>query len=62
MVEGNSWMQEWPGDGAIQEAWFAHWPESGSTRVLNCDWGWWLMALDDPGWRVWWQGEVLRQV
>jgi len=62
LVEGGSWVQEWPGDGAVEETWFAHWPENGTTRVLNCDWGWWLMELDDPGWRAYWQAEVLRQV
>ena len=62
VVEGADWVQEWPGDGAVQATWFAHWPEAGVTRVLNCDWGWWLMALDDPGWRAYWQAEVLRQV
>ncbi len=62
VVEGAAWVQEWPGEGAVQESWFAHWPESSVTRVLNCDWGWWLMNLDDPGWRAYWQGEVLRQL
>lgn len=61
-VEGAAWVQEWPGDASVQENWFAHWPESSATRVLNCDWGWWLMNLDDPGWRAYWQGEVLRQL
>jgi len=62
VVEGDTWVQEWPGEGAVQESWFMHWPESSATRVLNCDWGWWLMNLDDPGWRAYWQGEVLRQL
>lgn len=62
IIEGGAWVQEWPGDGAVQEAWFAHWPESSATRVLNCDWGWWLMNLNDPGWRAYWQREVLHQL
>jgi hypothetical protein len=62
VVEGDQWVQEWPDDGAVQDEWFAHWPEASTTRVLNCDWGWWLMAIDDPGWRAYWQGEVLRQL
>jgi hypothetical protein len=62
IIEGSDWVQEWPGDGAVQEAWFAHWPENSAARVLNCDWGWWLMNLDDAGWRAYWQGEVLRQL
>jgi hypothetical protein len=62
VVEGNQWVQEWPGDGIVDENWFAHWPQQSTTRVLNCDWGWWLMAIDDPGWRAYWHDEVLRQV
>ncbi|HHW86218.1 MAG TPA: hypothetical protein GX400_08410 [Chloroflexi bacterium] len=62
VVEGDAWVQEWPGDSAVQESWFAHWPTNSATRVLNCDWGWWLMNLDEPGWRAYWQGEVLRQL
>jgi len=30
--------------------------------VYNCDWGWYLAELNDPGWRDYWQGEVLRQL
>ncbi len=62
VVEGDDWVQEWPGDAAVQESWLSHWPESGGSRVLNCDWGWYLAELDDPGWRAYWQGEVLRQI
>ena len=62
VVEGAGWVQEWPGEDAVQEEWFAHWPESSTTRVLHCDWGWWLMNLESPGWRAYWQGEVLRQL
>ncbi|HPH97955.1 MAG TPA: putative glycoside hydrolase [Anaerolineaceae bacterium] len=62
IVEGNTWVQEWPGDGVVQENWFFHWPESGSTRVLQCDWGWYLMDLSSSAYRTWWQAEVLRQL
>ncbi|MBU6349689.1 MAG: hypothetical protein KGS73_06020 [Chloroflexi bacterium] len=62
VVEGAAWVQEWPGEDVVQEDWFAHWPESSASRVLNCDWGWWLMNLESPGWRAYWQGEVLRQL
>ncbi|MFZ4849823.1 MAG: putative glycoside hydrolase [Caldilinea sp.] len=62
VVEGAAWVQEWPGEAVVQEDWFAHWPESSASRVLNCDWGWWLMNLESPGWRAYWQGEVLRQL
>ena len=62
VIEGDNWVQEWPGDGVVQESWFYHWPESGGPRVLNCDWGWYLMELNNAGWRSWWHDEVLRQV
>jgi hypothetical protein len=62
VVEGDDWVQEWPGDAAVVESWFYHWPEVGSTRVLNCDWGWYLMELNNAGWRDYWHDEVLRQV
>ena len=62
VIEGDDWVQEWPGGANVVESWFYHWPEAGSTRVLNCDWGWYLMELDDAGWRAYWHDEVLRQV
>lgn len=62
IVVGPDWVQEWPGEYAVTETWFYHWPEDSETRVLNCDWGWYLVELNDPGWREWWQGEVLAQV
>jgi hypothetical protein len=62
IVEGNGWIVEWPGDENVNEDWFYHWPEGGGNRVVNCDWGWYLMNPDDPGWREFWAGEVLRQL
>ena len=53
-------MQEWPGEAVVQDAWF--FPYAGSDRVLQCTWGWYLMELNDPGWRSYWMGEVLRQL
>jgi len=60
IIDGNDWVQEWPGDGNVVEDWFYHWPEASTTRVLNCDWGWYLMNLDNAAWRTYWSGEVLR--
>jgi len=60
VIEGNDWVREYP--DVVQENWFYHYPESTTNRVLNCDWGWYLMNLDDPAWRQYWQGEVLRQL
>ena len=60
IVDGDDWVQEWPGDEGASASWFFPW--SGSDRVLDCDWGWYLMELGDPSWRAYWHGEVLRQV
>jgi hypothetical protein len=60
IIEGNTWVQEW--NPAAPENWFYHYPEVSATRVLNCDWGWYLMELNDAGWRAYWHGEVLRQL
>ncbi|HOU12916.1 MAG TPA: putative glycoside hydrolase [Anaerolineae bacterium] len=61
IIEGNDWVQEWPGDANVVEEWFYHWPEASTTHVLNCDWGWYLMNLDNAAWRAYWSGEILRQ-
>ena len=60
IIEGSGWVQEWPGEGVVQPAWFFPW--AGQARVLNCDWGWYLMELSDASYRSWWSGEVLRQL
>lgn len=62
IIDGDNWVQEWPGDSRTQEAWFYHWPQSGKTRVLDCDYGWYLMELNNARWRKHWQNEVLRQI
>ena len=60
IVEGNTWVQEWyPG---ATENWFYHYPEVSATRVLQCDWGWYVMELNDSGWRSYWQSQVLQQL
>jgi hypothetical protein len=60
IVEGSDWIQEWP--ISVHESWFYHWPETSDTRVLNCDWGWYVTNPDDPDWRSYWSAEVLRQL
>ncbi|RLG41855.1 MAG: hypothetical protein DRO05_02815 [Thermoproteota archaeon] len=57
IVEGDQWIQEWPED--VEESWFYH---INGSRVLNCVWGWYLVDLDDEGWRSYWANEVLRQL
>lgn len=56
----DDWVQEWPGEAAVQPAWFFSW--AGQPRVYMCDWGWYLMNLDDASYRAWWIGEVKRQL
>lgn len=60
IVTGNDWEREWPGDDVVQENWFFPW--SQPPGAYNCDWGWYVMELDDPGWREWWSGQVLAQI
>lgn len=59
VIEGNEWVQEYPGGGG-EAAWFVS--HSGSSKVLNCDWGWYLMDISNSSWRNYWHGEVLRQL
>lgn len=60
IVEGNNWVREWPGNATTAPGWFFPW--SDQSRVLNCDWGWYLTNLDDAGYRAYWRNEVLRQL
>lgn len=60
IIEGDQWVQEWPGDAVVKPSWFFPW--TGLPRVYLCDWGWYLMELSDPGYRAWWSGETLRQL
>lgn len=62
IIVGNNWVREWPDAKVLKEGWLFHWPQSGGPRVLNCDWGWYLMELNNPGLRNYWQTAVLSQV
>lgn len=62
IIRGDDWIVEWPGDSSVAEGWFFHWPEDSSQRVYQCDWGWYLMELGDPGWRAWWHDTAWDQV
>lgn len=62
IIEGNNWIQEWPGDSKVQDEWFFHWPTSGGRPVFHCGWGWYLADLNDSSWRTYWHNEVIRQV
>ncbi len=59
IIEGNDWVQEWPGDAVVQNQWFFQW---SGDRVLNLDWGWYVMELNNTGWRTWWMNEIKRQL
>jgi len=59
IIVGNDWVQEWPGDANVQENWFFHWNDS---RVFQCEWGNYLMELNDAGWRAWWSAQVIQQL
>lgn len=60
IIEGHNWVQEWPGEEIVQPGWYFSW--DGQPRVLNCDWGWYLMEIGAAPYRAWWIGEVLRQL
>jgi hypothetical protein len=59
-VEGDEWVREWPGDEVVEEGWFFPW--AGQPRVYNCDWGWYVMELNDPGWRGRWSDDIIAQM
>jgi hypothetical protein len=59
IIDGNQWIQEWPGDPNVQENWFFHW---NASRVFNCTGGHYLMELNDTGWRSWWSGQIITQL
>jgi len=57
VIEGEKWVREYP--QAPQESWFFEW---GDQRILHCQWGWYVMDLEDASWREYWSNEVLRQL
>ena len=59
IIDGDQWVQEWPGDAVVQESWFYHYP---SSRVFSCTDGHYLMELNDAGWRQWWSTQIISQL
>lgn len=59
IIYGDDWVQEWPGDNAVQEDWFYHYD---GQRVYWCAWGWMLADTDNPGWRAWWMAQIKDQL
>lgn len=59
IIDGDQWVQEWPGDANVQENWFYHY---AGSRVFSCDYGHYIMELNDAGWRDWWSTQVISQL
>jgi Hypothetical glycosyl hydrolase family 15 len=54
---GDAWKPEWP--ARRSERWFFHWHGS---RVFQKQWGWYVMNLDDGGWRAYYTAKLHQQV
>jgi Hypothetical glycosyl hydrolase family 15 len=54
---GDGWRPEWP--ARPRERWFFHWHGS---RVRNQTWGWYVMNVDDGGWRAYYVAKLHQQV
>jgi hypothetical protein len=54
---GDRWLPEWP--GRPQERWFFHYRGS---RVLQRDFGWYVMNVDDGGWRAYYVAKLHQQI
>ena len=60
IIDGDNWVNEWPGDSTVQAEWFFQY--AGSPRVFSCTDGHYLMELNDAAWREWWSAQVLQQI
>jgi len=58
IIDMDSWVNEWP-TSTPPEEWFYH---VDSSKVYNCDWGYYLMDLSDTAWRTWWKDKVITQL
>lgn len=59
IIDG-TWVNEWPGNSVVKPEWFFKY--AGAPRVYNCNFGWYLMELNDPSWRAWWSNQVIQQL
>ncbi len=59
IIDGDDWVQEWPGDDVVQEDWLYHYD---GQRVYWCAWGWYLAEITNPGWRAWWIEQIRDQL
>jgi hypothetical protein len=58
ILDGVDWVREWP-ETELPEDYFYH---LNGERVYLCDWGWYLMDLDNPDYRAWWLDQVRTQL
>ncbi len=59
ILDGDDWVREWPVEA--DAAWFAG-AGTAEGRHYLCDWGWYLVDTDDPGWRRWFTRSAAGQV
>jgi hypothetical protein len=59
IIDGDHWVQEWPGDSVVQNSWFYQY---GGSRVYSCSGGHYLTQLPDNGWRSFWSAQVIQQM
>ncbi len=60
IIDGNNWVQEWPGNSVVQPQWFFTY--NGSSRVYFCNNGWYVMNISDPSYQTWWLNQVKSQL
>jgi len=59
ILDGDDWVREWPDEA--DATWFAGAGTADSRHYL-CDWGWYLVDTDEPGWRHWFTRSAAGQV
>ncbi len=59
IIDGNDWVQEWPGDANVQDQWFFKYDGS---QVFSCSNGYYVMELNNSDWRTWWSTQVISQL
>ena len=60
IIDGNNWVQEWPGSSVVQPQWFFSY--GGSPRVYSCSFGWYIMDISNPSYQSWWLGQVSAEL
>jgi len=57
IIKGDRWVKEWP--KTVREQWFTH---RGGSRVLQCEWGWYLTNPDNTSWQDWFTARLAGQI